>query len=329
MSNVKQILRNNGVKITSENDSGFAQFCPSYRNSKNPMGASINLKTGWVIDWSQDEKFPLDVLIKKLGGKELSKKDLENLQPIFEQADEKEKTFWKRDSLVHFLPNHTYWLDRGVSKETLDFFQGGVSHSGKLYQRYVWPVFDRHQRIVGFTGRDLSGEAKIKYKHEGKSSYFLFGLFNKLGNSTPILSSILEANEVILVEGPSDSVACYDEGVKFVLPTIGLNISRTLMSFLIGINPDKITISYNRDDNFAGQNAAVKNFAKLAQHFDIEKLSIKYPTGNDLSDNKKDIQSWVHKNEDSAIFEFREKFKRLRNNNKKMTQQEIKIGKMF
>jgi hypothetical protein len=101
------------------------------------------------------------------------------------------------------------------------------------------------------------------------------------------------------------------------------------MSFLIGINPDKITISYNRDDNFAGQNAAVKNFAKLAQHFDIEKLSIKYPTGNDLSDNKKDIQSWVDKDEDSAIFEFREKFKRLRNKNKKMTQQEIKIGKMF
>ena len=65
MSNVKQILRDNGVKIVSENDSGFAQFCPSYRNSKNPMGASINLKTGWVTDWSQDEKFPLDVLIKK------------------------------------------------------------------------------------------------------------------------------------------------------------------------------------------------------------------------------------------------------------------------
>ena len=58
-------------------------------------------------------------------------------------------------------------------------------------------------------------------------------------------------------------------------------------------------------------------------------MAIKYPTGNDLADNKNDIQNWVDKNDDSAIFEFREKFKRLRNKNKKMTQQEIKVGKMF
>ena len=33
MNCVKDILDEIGIKITSVNDSGFAQFCPVYRNS--------------------------------------------------------------------------------------------------------------------------------------------------------------------------------------------------------------------------------------------------------------------------------------------------------
>jgi hypothetical protein len=333
MSQVKDILQKIGIKITFENDSGYAQFCPIYRDSKNPAGASIDLKSGWVTDWAEDERFPLDVLVKRVTGEGLDEQDLKLFEPIYEPT-EKERDYWSKDSLLHLLPNHEYWMKRGISKETLDFFQGGVAHGGKLYQRYVWPVFDRHQRIIGFTGRDITGEAKIKYKHEGKSSHFLFGLFNKLGSEMPILRAILESSHVILVEGGSDSVSCYDEGVKNVLPTTGLSLSKTMLSFLMGVNPDKIILCYNRDKNGAGQDAMVKNFTKLAQHFPIESLEMKYPIGNDLADNKKKIKEWVDMPADSAIVEFREKYKRCENRKhknlngaKKMTQMEIKIGK--
>lgn len=149
------------------------------------------------------------------------------------------------------------------------------------------------------------------------------------------MSNILHTNQVILVEGPSDSVACFDEGVQNVLPTVGLNISKSMMSFLLGVNPNKITIAYNQDENFRGQDAAVKNFAKLAEHFDVDKLEIKYPIGNDLAENKKEITKWLTLPADCALMEFRNKFKRVEENkknnlkglNKTFTKQEMKIGK--
>jgi len=340
MSSVREILNQIGIKITSENDSGFAQFCPIYRGSSDPQGASICLNSGWTTDWSQDERFPLEVLVKRVTGEELSEQDLKQYQPIWEPK-EKEQDYWSEDCLLELLPNHTYWEGRGISRETLNFFRGGVSHGGDLYQRYVWPVFDRHGRIIGFTGRDITGEAKVKYKHRGKSTNFLFGLFNRENNSTPILNSILENDHIILVEGPSDSVACYDEGVKNVLPTMGLNVSKTMISFLIGSNPSKITITYNKDNNGAGQDAAVKNFAKLSEHFDLDVLEIKYPIGNDLAENKEKIKEWLDLPAESAIVEFRNKFKRCEDRRKraaqgenvsgakKMTGQEMKIGKIL
>lgn len=336
MKQVRDILLEIGIKITSENESGFAQFRPIYRGSNNDKGASINLYTGLVTDWSQGETFSIDELYNRVTGLQLNKDEIELLQkPPKEQEDE--DRVWSEKSLIYLLPNHSYWMNRGISKETLNFFKGGVSHSGKLINRYVWPVYDKYDRIIGFTGRDLTGESEIKYKHEGKSTKFIFGVFNKKDDRRPILDSIFEKNEVILVEGPSDSVSCYDEGLLNVIPTIGLNISRTLLNFLLGINPKKIIIAYNKDENFRGQDAAVKNFAKLAEYFSVNSLSIKYPEGNDLSENKNKILDWSKKpclDRKEIKEEFRNKYKRCEKNRlmkvkgaNKMTQQEIKIGK--
>ena len=333
--NVREILNELGIKITSENDSGFAQFCPIYRGSKNSKGASINLENGWVTDWAEGEGFPISELYFRVTGQKIGKGKID-FTPA-EEEDEPEINYWTKESLIHLLPNHTYWEGRGVNKETLRFFQGGVSHAGKLINRYVWPVFDRHQRIVGFTGRDITGKSDIKYKHEGKSTNFIFGVFNKFEDRFPILDEILRKNEIILVEGPSDSVACFDEGLKNVVPTIGLNISKTLLNFLLGINPKKIIIAYNFDENFRGQDAAVKNYAKLAEYFSLDTLAIKFPEGNDLAENKKKILDWNEKrclNRTEILEEFRNKYRRCEERRakkmdgiKKMTKQEIKVGK--
>jgi hypothetical protein len=332
LNSVKEILDEIGVKVTSVNDSGFAQFCPIYRNSDNPTGASINLKNGWTTDWSINENFPIEILIEKMTGKKPDKAVINKIASLDLDIinDENEVKYWSKDSLLHLLPEHSYWINRGVSKDTLDFFQGGVSHSGKLYQRYVWPVFDRHQRIVGFTGRDLTGEHDIKYKHEGKSTNFLFGLYNKKDDQFPILKSILKNSHLILVEGPSDSVACYDEGVTNVLPTMGLNISKPMMSFILGINPSLITICYNKDDKFNGQNAAVKNYTRLFEYFEPHNLEIKTPTENDLSDDKSNIKNFFNSEPDDIITLFREKYIRSKSDSKqKMTQKEINVGKVL
>jgi hypothetical protein len=332
MNCVKDILDEIGIKITSINDSGFAQFCPVYRNSDNPKGASINLKNGWTTDWSLNENFPIEVLVEKMTGKKPDKKFINKISSLDLDIinDESEVKFWSKDSLLHLLPDHSYWINRGISKETLDFFQGGVSHSGKLYKRYVWPCFDRHQRIVGFTGRDLTGKNEIKYKHEGKSTNFLFGLYNKQNDEFLILKSILKSSHLILVEGPSDSVACFDEGITNVLPTMGLNISKSMMSFILGVNPSKITICYNKDEKFNGQNAAVKNYTRLFEYFPESNLEIRTPQKNDLSDDKSNIKNFFNQAPDDIISLFREKYLRCKSDVKqKMSQKEVNVGKVL
>lgn len=333
---IKDILNQLGIRITSETDAGFAQFCPIYRGSSNPKGASICLKSGWVTDWSENAKFPVEVLVKRVTGKNLSEAEILKYQAAVQpvEIEEKEIQYWSKDSLIHLLPDHSYWMGRGVSKETLHFFQGGVSHGGKLLRRYVWPVFDRHQRIIGFTGRDLTGKSKAKYKHEGPSTSFLFGLFNKRGDETPILQSIIRRSHVILVEGPSDSVACFDEGLYNVLPMMGINISKDLLSFLLAINPKKITLASNRDESFAGQNAAVKNYAKLSEHFPLDVLEIKFPVGNDMAEKKGEIKNFLDLPPSNALNEFRLKYIRCEKDKKnkvkggtKMSKKEIAIGK--
>jgi len=333
---IKEILNQIGIRITSETDAGFAQFCPIYRGSSNQKGASICLKSGWVTDWSENSKFPIEVLVKRVTGKEMSKAEIlkyqAEIQPL--EIEEKEVQYWSKDSLIHLLPDHSYWMGRGISKETLDFFRGGVSHGGKLIRRYVWPVFDRHQRIIGFTGRDLTGKSDMKYKHEGPSTSFLFGLFNERDGEMPVLNSIIKNSHIIIVEGPSDSVACFDEGLYNVVPMTGLNISKNLLSFLLAINPKKITLASNRDDNFRGQNAAVKNYTKLRDHFSDEVLEIKFPVGNDLAEKKDEIKNFLDLPPANVLNEFRLKYIRCERDKKnkvkgavKMSKKEIEVGK--
>jgi len=332
--NVKSTLAQLGIKLTSERDE-FASFCPTFRGSDNTAACSINLKSGWTTDFVTGESYHLGDLIEKVTGKKLSKKEAEKYKAAAQvEIAQKESSTWSKESLTHLLPNYDYWTGRGISEETLKFFQGGVSHGGKLIRRYVFPVFDRYGRIVGFTGRDITGKSDIKWKHEGKSTDFIFGVFNRLGDSMPVLESILEQKHVVLVEGPSDIVAAYDEGLKICIPKIGLNISKTLMSFLVGINPDKITICGNNDENFRGQNAAVKDYAKLYPHFGSDVLEIKYPIANDLAENKGEIKNYLDLAPQNALMEFREKFKRCENdrmngvkNAVRFTAAELKIGK--
>ena len=38
--------------------------------------------------------------------------------------------------------DQSYWINRGVSEETLNKFNGGVVRSGKMKDRYVFPIFN-------------------------------------------------------------------------------------------------------------------------------------------------------------------------------------------
>jgi hypothetical protein len=80
--------------------------------------------------------------------------------------------------------------------------------------------------------------------------------------------------------------------------TFGLEISNSLVNFLLREDPNKITISFNNDEskNNAGNIASEKAYKKLLKYFDRRQLQIKLPTKNDFGEmNTEEILKWQTK----------------------------------
>jgi DNA primase len=184
--------------------------------------------------------------------------------------------------------NHQYWNKRNIMDETLSQFKGGVAKAGKMKNRYVFPIFDINNNIIGFSGRDITNLSKIKWKHLGEKNDFLYPLF--------LNSSQIEAQkEIILVESIGDMLSLYQAGIKNVLVTFGTNLSLSILNYCLKIDMKKIYISLNNDSNKnnAGNIAAEKTHARLKRYFDDKQLKISLPTKKDFGEmTKEEILQW-------------------------------------
>jgi len=205
-----------------------------------------------------------------------------------------EKTY-KKDCLDRLLPHYSFYEDRGISADALKKFKGGLCTEGKMYQRFVFPIFNLNGKIHGFSGRDMASlENRPKWKHIGLKSKWIF--------PHHISSKYIEdSSEVILVESIGDVLSLYERGFKNILCTFGTLISPTLISYIVGINPSKIILSLNNDLNSelnAGLTGCIKSFFKLISYVDYEKVIICLPNQNDFGEmSEKDYNKWESKKE--------------------------------
>ena len=138
--------------------------------------------------------------------------------------------------------DHSYWINRGVSQETLNLFLGGVADNGKMKNRYVFPIFNAKNNIIGFSGRDITNLSKIKWKHIGEKTEFVYPLF--------VNSEIIQQQkEIILVESIGDMLSLWQAGVKNTLVTFGTSLSLAILNYSLKLDPKKIYISLNNDSN--------------------------------------------------------------------------------
>ena len=105
---------------------------------------------------------------------------------------------------------------------------------------------------------------------------------------------IQKAKEVILVESIGDMLSLWEAGIKNTLVTFGLRVSSHLISCILKLNPNKIIIAFNNDEEGgAGNKAAYKASKFLDRHFDEGVVKIKLPSKNDFGCmNKKEILEW-------------------------------------
>ena len=293
--NVFQVLTDLGYKLKDHGKEYRAR--PLYRDSDNDTVLKIEKNSGNWFDFKQNISGDLNSLVKltlKLDGVNEAKEWLKNKNFVSQVDANVEKPLIKSAksfdiNILDRLENrHDYWVNRNIAQETISQFKGGVAHAGKMKNRYVFPIFNLKNNIIGFSGRDVTNISKIKWKHLGEKSDFLYPLF--------LNHSILqEQREIILVESIGDMLNLWQSGIQNVLVTFGTSLSLPILNHMLKLDIKKIYISLNNDSNknMAGNIGADKIYARLKRYFDQRQLKIALPAKKDFGEmTEEEILQW-------------------------------------
>ena len=297
---IKEVLLELGFKLRDRGP--YWQTNALWRNGDNFTAVQIYKDSGVWRDYVDNTSFlPFQALIEKTLGTKDKKILSRYIQPsgeaksssTFEKEDQKVKIqmdeIYSLEYLSKLLPHFKFYNDKEISNLTLKLYKGGLATAGKLNGRFVFPIVGENDssQIIGFTGRHLrwNSESEFpKWKHVGRKSNWLYPVCITSGESLPFLECIQERREIIIVESIGDSLALTQNKFLNHLVVGGLDLSSKQISFLLSHELDQIIIATNNDKSNVGLHAAIKIFIKLLNYFDINKLRINLPTGNDFGD---------------------------------------------
>lgn len=137
------------------------------------------------------------------------------------------------------------------------------SEKGTYYDRFrgrlMFPICDEQGRVIGFSGRILSGDEKTaKYVNSPETAIFTKGkVFFGLDKSK---RPILDAKAAIICEGQLDLIACFMGGVKNIVAPQGTALTADHARILKRY-ADEVILCFDSDN--AGQNAAVRSLDSL------------------------------------------------------------------
>lgn len=291
MTSVQDVLSNIGYELR---DCGkFYRAKPLYRESNNNTSLSVDKETGNWKDFSTQQYGSLRQLVKITLGIS-SEEDLTKYFNGFTPSTvrktveiEQQKTFSK-DLLIKLRKDYSYWNARGVSNEILELLQGGVADNGKMANRFVFPIFNEKDEIVGFSGRDLTGFSPIKWKTISSKSNWCYPLkINK--------EIIIKSKQVVILESAGDFLNLWEAGVKNGLVVFGVELSPQFISNLIRLDVNQIILALNNDfgNNDVGNKAAEKAKEKLLNYFDEGQIKIALPEKKDFGEmSHEEIIKW-------------------------------------
>lgn len=259
-----------------------------FRGGSNNTSIQIYKNSGVWTDFSSGNKAsPFEKLLQLTLASD--QKKLQEILSSLKKSDEfiytKKETIemeeiYPESMLKKLFPNYNFYTKKGFSEETLKFYKTGLAGAGKMYRRMVFPIYNEHKQIIGFSGRkiDDNNDQAPKWKHLGKRRNWVYPAM--IPNEPSVDSIIKEKQEVILVESIGDSMALYEQGIKNTLVTFGIGCSPAVISYLISSPIKKITIAGNNDFRSAanhGYNGAIKILMTLRSYFDFDTLEIKLP----------------------------------------------------
>lgn len=289
--NLVDILRNAGCKPT--NHGTYLTCCAKYRGGDDPTSVAVYLQTNTVHDFVTSKTMSIEEFLKKtlgLKSNEQLTKIIDGTKQYYsscfsqQDADDpftKTTKYYSFDDTISLENDNSYWNGRNVTDSTIDIFEGGVCKSGKMENRYVFPIFNSRKKIEGFSGRDVTGKSKIKWKHIGKKNDWAYPLYFSH-------KYVTEKNEIILVESIGDMLSLWQSGIKNTAITFGTDLGAGLLKAVLRLDPKRIIIATNNDANLAGQKAAQKILKRLGEFFDPCQIIVSHPTKNDFGEQTAD-----------------------------------------
>lgn len=300
MTDYKKILEDLGYRL--KDHGSYWRTNALYRSGNNVSAIQIYKDTGVWKDFVEDTEFlPFKALLEKT----LNTKDESILKPYlnnttlntlgrpYQKKLLKEEKTYSKSALTKLLPHYDFYLDKGISQSTLEKFNCGLAMSNKMYQRIVFPVFRSDGKIHGFSGRKITTDKKPKWLHVGRCSDWFYPYYSVKETEEAISSK----KTLHVVESVGDCLCLYENGVKNVLVSFGLNISPKFIAKLSAMPIDKIFISFNNDFNSErnrGFEGAIKSIFKLADCVDFAKIYFAPPANNDFGEmDKEEIESYI------------------------------------
>lgn len=227
------ILDSLGIQITGQTYSDIICFCPFHHNDDSPAFNIIKTPPFGYRCWN-----PVcgvtgniyELVSKMLGISALetiryilsfeTKKSIEEL--IEGRLEDGRKESLIDNSILQKLKVNVselkYLIDRGFTEATLEKFE--VGYSAKR-NRITIPVFDDSGRLMGITGRALSGSPKYQ-ESRGLPKHKIFFNMEKAKNF----------DTIVVVEGPLDAMRVDQAGFPNVVATMGTSLGSTKIKWL-------------------------------------------------------------------------------------------------
>ncbi len=173
-------------------------------------------------------------------------------------------------SLRKLDPRHPYLPERGLEKETIEYFGLGYCSRGLMRGRVVIPIHNERGELVAYSGR-YPGEAP-----EGRPKYLLPSGFRK----SHVVFNLNQAgasakqNGLVVVEGFFDVFRVWQAGFHQVVAIMGSALSdrqRDLLADSVGPN-GTITLLLDRDN--AGRSCLDQCIAELSPRVFVKSLGL-------------------------------------------------------
>lgn len=159
---------------------------------------------------------------------------------------------------IGYAPPGWHTLAQAFKADKADLIKSGMliqkednSSYDRYRQRLIFPIHDRHGRIIGFGGRALTAEQQPKYLNSPETAIFqknreLYGLHQVLQHS-------VKPTQIIVVEGYMDVIALAQHGILNAVATLGTATSPFHIQ-LLSKHTSQVIFCFDGDN--AGRQAA-------------------------------------------------------------------------